>query len=144
MKKFKYPLEAVLRLRREQEEERKRRLAEAQRKVAEQKEELEKLFYQESAETEAQRRLRQAGVIDLAQVRARLLFVRSVTGKIKDGFNVLQDRVADEGARRHELVKAAQARRALERLRERRLEEWKYAAGREERKALDEIGNRRA
>ena len=143
MKRFRFQLETLLRVRREREEERKRRLAEAQRLVMEQKGRLTELFDEESRETEAQRRLRQGGVIDLQEVRARMLYSRAVVRRIQEGFDALQDRVADEGIRRTDLLRAAQERRVLEKLRERKWESWRYEAGREEQKRLDEIAGTR-
>lgn len=143
MKTFQFNLESVLRLRHQVESQRKLDLAVAARAVTLHQRRMAGWFA-EQEETRAALTALKAPVpgprvLDLDRIRIHEGYLNSLARWVRQGFADLLRLRAEEEFRRQALLKASRERRVLERLRERRLDAWRYAADVEERKFLDEV-----
>jgi flagellar FliJ protein len=139
MRRFEFRLDGLARLREQQRRAALRALGEAQRHSARQARELGALAREHAAAHGALARLRAPGTLDLFAVRLQEQYVRAVERAIDRAREALRKRLEDEQAARAAYVEARRRVRVLERLRERRLAEWRAEADREERMALDEV-----
>lgn len=166
MRAFRFPLDPVLRLRRQVEEQRKLELAAAIRDALRQQRRLLGWLAEDETTKAALRQLKSGsprsavarplspgtrtgegepgtgdrGRLDLFELRLYEGYVNTLARWIQDGVVELQRLRGVEGDRRRVLVRATQERRVMERLRERRHATWRYEFEREEQKFLDEIG----
>lgn len=138
MKAFRFRLDRLLDLRRRREEAAQRDLAEAMRAVRDQN---GKLLGMMAARDEGKAALRAMRMkeLDLGRLRLQEDYLESLERKIRVEFDRLQELVRSEIGKRHALTEAVRGVKVLERLRERRLQEWTRGADREERKTLDEV-----
>ena len=138
-KAFRFRLEPVLRYRQHLEEEKKRALADARKAVMQQNHDLMELLMEEN---EGKKRFRKAKMEakEVRQLRLQEQYLNAVARRIRLEFEELQKKLLAEELARRELVHARKQVRALERLRERRKDQYHYELGRSEQKELDEIG----
>ena len=144
MARFKFKLAGVLRHRRQIERQKQRDLAVAQAQVRQTESELRALNDSMQATTEDVRRNRLIGTLDLAFLAAhrRYLFAMQQKGRTLAQRMLLQQRAVD--AARQVLAEAAKKRKAIEKLRERRWEEWLAEQARNETAELDEVAQQMA
>lgn len=143
MRKFSFRLESVLNLRKARESVLLAELAEARRALASEKMALE------------QRKARSTYVLARARERRRSLQGNTEEGEVQRFLDVLEEevqaqmrRVAEAqqqvDAKLSEVLEAMKERKALERLRERKLNDHVMQSAREDVRAMDEIGARTA
>lgn len=135
---YRFRMERILKLRRLREEEARRGLAEAMREVQEQKRRLLERVAERDAGKEELRAGRRKE-LDLNRLRGLEEWLGALEGRIREEFDLLQDRVRGEIGRRQELTEAGRAVRVLERFRERCRREWVLREERRERRFLDEV-----
>ncbi len=141
MRSFRFSLEPVLSYRRQVEEMRKREFALAHRAMREHMERLQSLFVEE-ARVKGDLRVQEAGALDLGEIRAQRRYLAAVVRRIVAAREQAQRRAEEQAVARAAYLKAGRERRVLERLRERRHEDWAREASREEQKFMDEIAGR--
>jgi len=139
---FRFRMERLLDLRRHAEEGARRRLAEAMQEVQGQNRRLLAMMQERDAGKAALRAMRIRD-LDLDRLRLQEEWLGVLEGRIREGFDRLQDLVREEVDRRRALTEAGRAVKVLERLRDRRLREWARREEREERNFLDEAAARR-
>jgi len=143
MRKFSFRLESVLNLRKARESVLLAELAAARRALAAEKMALE------------QRKARSTYVLARARERRRSLQGNTEEGEVQRFLDVLEEevqaqmrRVAEAqqqvDAKLSEVLEAMKERKALERLRERKLNDHVMQSAREDVRAMDEIGARTA
>lgn len=137
-KRFRFRLEPVLKLRRHREDDRRRALGEAARKVLEQGDAL-LLLLREEMVAKSQRAGLKTKQIDILKIRLHEQYLASLTGRIRAAIEELRRLREREEEVRRELVEARRQVRVLELLEERRRNEHDLLAAREERKELDEV-----
>lgn len=139
MARFHFPLQQLLDLRSRAEDEARCELAETQREVCRQRQRLDHL--QQAATLAAQTATPQPGQpvqpgmllnndLHLAHLRARTAAQQARVDASSH----------QEGLHREQLLQAARNREVLERLKEKRLEQYRSASARIENRALDEAG----
>jgi flagellar protein FliJ len=140
MASFTFNLDGVLRHREFVEKERQRELATAQGELAELEAQLRALDQDAVAATNDLRDNRLVGRIDLAFLAAHRRFAIAMQRKalgIAQKIAVAQQNV---NQRRAALAEAAKERKAIEKLREKRFEQWRAEQSKKEADALDEAG----
>ena len=140
MAKFTFNLDGVLRQREHVEQERQRDFAIVQKELTQLQAELRELDGVQQAATEDLRNNRLVGHVDLSFLAAHRRFMFAMQRK---GMGIVQrialaQRKVDEA--RAALAEAAKARKAIEKLRDNRLEQWRLAESKKEADALDEAG----
>lgn len=138
-KKFIFKLEPVLKYRRRIEDETRKRFLDIQRVRAEKEAEMERLRHETQLALDAMVDAKN-GHVDVPKVRLlnRYLTGLGISSTQRQGEIKVIDKEVDK--RRQELVFARQGVKAMERLKDRRHEDYVYQEQREETKALDEIG----
>lgn len=139
MRRFSFSLEPVLRYRTQAEQQRRRELAEAQQAVLEQQDELQNLVLSEQGQM-SEMRLIHGGPLDVPLLLRFQQYLHHLARRIEESVQQLKKRMETREERRLVLVAASKQRRVLERLRERRWQEYQLELGREEQRMLDEIG----
>lgn len=142
MRRFRFSLETVLRVRRHTEDLACRRLAEAEHRVRQQETRLagvDRLIAQ------TQNDLRRAGEdpTTAQSLHAYIRYLNRLAEDRQETLSALARRREEHEQRRHERAEAGKQVRMLERLRERQYREWLAHADKVEREILDEIGARR-
>lgn len=137
MRRFHFSLEKLLRLRRAAEEQEKLRLAVAWRECRREEEALARY----RADLDAW----QDGLLARSRPLPELLHGYTYLDGLRRRVERQEERLAEARTRLEEsrarAARAIRQRQVLERLRERRLADYLYQWGREERKLLDEAGN---
>ena len=139
--RFEFRLEAVLRYRRMIENLRKKEFGLARQATARQSGRIVALLTEEGEGRRMLVRI-QTGDLDVELWKLTQGYLQGLALRLRRAYEQLHRLQQVEDQRRGELVEATRGVRVLERLRERRLEQWRYEAGREEQKALDEAGRR--
>ncbi len=140
MKRFQFNLAAVLGLRKQLEDERKRCLAAAQKELFEQQGRLYAFLLDEKKGRDELKRMEQS-TLDLPKVMAQRRYLLGLTRRISGAHQELSRLLLVERAKRDELIKATKERKVLEKLKERKLAEHEHLLSVEEQKVLDEIAN---
>jgi flagellar FliJ protein len=137
---FEFSLEGVLRQRKHVEQQRMRELAVIQGQMAELDAQLRVMDQSVKATTEDVRQNRLVGRLDLSFLAAHRLYTFSMQRKAMELMQKMAgvQRLLDEA--RKALGEAAKRRKAIEKLREARLAEWREKASRREAAEMDEIG----
>lgn len=141
MKRFQFPFEALARLRRRRREACE--LVHAQARLARDREatHLELLRQQwQEAEADCREALPRQGALDPSDAAMSRAYLDMLDRRIKASGRALAQADQLLEARRQELLEAARAEKAVERLRDRRRAAWQTAAHREEQAFLDEVG----
>ena len=139
MKKFNFRLEALLKLRRQIEDERRRELAEARRKTQQQLRHRRDIDDRSRATVEYKRE-HQSGVMSVLQLQASSRYMLRLR---RDGLaadELLRALRTTEGKKREDLVKAARDRKVYEKLKEQRRDRHYREAAHLESKDADETG----
>ncbi|MCC6574556.1 MAG: flagellar export protein FliJ [Planctomycetes bacterium] len=143
MKKFNFRLDPLLRVREQLEEARKRKLAESMSREDAAHADIARVAGEQSAAAQ-QMRDAKTGRVNAAQLKLLnryLAGLQQTRHKQEASLHKLRGEVAQ---RRDELIEAAQERKAVETVREHRLEEHRAETGREEQNLLDEAAQVRA
>jgi flagellar FliJ protein len=140
MARFTFNLEGVLRHRKLHERQKQRVLAERQAMVAQLTRELREMDQQVQAATAQLRESKLLGRLDLAFITAHRRYTLAMQRRaIDQARRIALAQQAVEQARA-ELVAAARERKVIEKLRERRYQQWQEEQQRKEAAQLDEIG----
>lgn len=140
MKRFQFNLAAVLRLRKQIEDERKRALAAVQKELFEQQGRLYAFLLDEKKGKEELKRMEQA-TLDLPRVMSQRRYLLGLARRIAGAQQELSRLLLVERQKRDDLIKATKERKVLEKLKERKVAEYEHALSVEEQKVLDEIAN---
>lgn len=140
MRRFEFRLDPVLNLRRAAEDAAKRAYADARRAAALQAAALADLQAAERRAKDDLRDAQRARELRVDNLMAHQRFTFSLARSIAAARRKLAELETAANAARDALVAAARDRKALEKLRERRHQEWTADSLREEQKILDEIG----
>ncbi len=141
MKKFTFRLQRVIEVRRTREKECQRRLADSLQVLKKSEEQLEK-ERQESLRSRESLRRALRGPVSVAQLMALDGWHRWKNRQVQER-NAQADRqrsIVDR--KRRELIEAAKDKKILERLKEKRYEEYRVNSLREEQAVLDDLGTR--
>lgn len=142
MKRFSFPLDRVLAIRRRWTEIARRALSEAQALEAERKRILAELLARwRAGQTDLERR--EAAGILVSELQDRRRFQEFLAREIISAEESLGEARALVERRREELIAARKQERVIEKLRERRLAEYQEYVLREEQKELDEMAGSR-
>lgn len=142
MARFRFSLEGVLRQRALVERERQRVVADRQAIVAKLTTELRALDQQMQSATAEVRDHRLVGRLDLSYLAAHRRYALAMQRRALElARRIASAQVAVEQAQA-ELVEAARRRKAIEKLRDKRLAQWQAEHQRKESSELDEIGMR--
>ncbi len=143
MKRFSFKLQGVLDHRLRLEQIKQRIFAEAAGLVEEKRLQLDGIYSLLASEREQLAgEGRTTGLLDIEKLMAHRRYVGSLELRLGQLHGELHKRQQLMEARRVALVEASRNRKALERLRERRLDEYLLQERRLEQKALDEIASR--
>jgi flagellar FliJ protein len=140
MPRFKFTLEALLRQRKRLERQRQRDLALLQRDMRQLEEELRQLGASMASTTQLVRS-RMVGKLDMAFLAAHRRYLLSMQMKGQSLMQRMATLKPQIENRRGLLLAAAKDRKAIEMLRQRRLEQWQAEQNRKENAELDEISN---
>jgi flagellar protein FliJ len=140
-KRFAFRLERLLELRRMTEERLKRELGVANRAVYEQQRSILQLLIEEDR-TKGELRKIKVSTLDLVGIRMQEQYLNAVGRKILREYRQLQSLQESATHKRRELTEASKGVRVLERLREKKHDEWRREVDLEEQKFLDELGGR--
>lgn len=138
MKSFKFRLNSVLEYRKQMEEEKKRELASAQRKVMGQELKIKSLKAEEEGSKTALKGILK-GSFNIKEVLAQKRYIGGVEKDIAYSGAALARLKKEEDVKRLELVKAMKDKKALIKLKERKVKEYQYQSGLEDKKFLDEV-----
>lgn len=142
-KAFQFRMERLLELRRLQEDLKKRELAAANRAVAQRQQTILLLLVEENAAKDELKELKGADrALDLTAIRIQEQYRNWLDHQIVQSYRELQDLQRRTAEKRAELSEASKGVRVLERLRERKRSEHRYAMDRDEQKFLDEVAQR--
>lgn len=140
MAKFIFNLDGVLRQRKQVERDRQRALAEKMAEVHRLSEELRQMDQSMQSAVADVRENRLRGPIDLAFIAAHRRYTMAMQRKATDQARriVAAQQIAD--AARLELAEAAKQRKIIEKLREKRYQQWKMELERKAAMEMDEVG----
>lgn len=138
MKRFHFPLQALLEIRKRKEDQIKRRLGEKNREILNVKKDCEHISDELKGLQSEQKeyRNRTPDILMLKHsVAYRHKLKRDLIGRARD----LESIRKEAGNIRVELVKATRDRRAIEIIREKRFAQWKKARAKKEQDFIDDI-----
>lgn len=143
-KKFKYPLEPVLKVRGIKEKQEQEEFAKKKRAYLKEKEKEEEIEEaREERSKELKKIMRKGPISDFARVLRR----KAHLGKLKEDLDVQIEKVIDASQhleeQRAKLIEAMKDKKIIEKHRERRFEEYKKAMEQLEMKFMDEIATER-
>ena len=142
MKRFKFGLETLARVYLADKEQKQRALARAQRFLGEAEDLLVRhgLDYERCQSEESLRRDKGETVVEM---RLFVLYAFEIKHRIEEQKKVVVERIKEVTRARHALLESSRRVKALERLKERRLNEWKKDRSRWEREFTDEVNQQR-
>lgn len=138
MKRFRYRMESLLKIKRHRERERQKEHAEALQKVFDQQEQLRRIDDSRSTMLDRQRD-RQVGNLSLTYLQLCSRYLVKLKRDTLVGRETLRAYEVEAEKRRQRLVKASQERQMYEKLKERQKERFYKDADRRENKENDEI-----
>lgn len=141
--KFQFPFGKLLEIRARAEDVARKQFAEAQRAVDEANRELAEMYAAIDRSRSSSHELALNGGADPARLVQNDAFVLGQGVLIERKRSVIRELMSIAEAAQAALVEAAKERKTLEKLRERRLNEWKAAVKKREIKRLDELATTR-
>ncbi|MEO0511704.1 MAG: hypothetical protein AAF108_02255 [Planctomycetota bacterium] len=144
MSRFVFQYEAVLRVRRHEERQKQRRLAELERERGGMEERLRAIRRDLLGDRVTVREVAAGGSVDVSALRSKAASAVRSRAEAERTAIALAGVLRRIGAARSELLNAATARRSLELLRERRAEEHKRAELKRELAEIDDLVSVRA
>ena len=139
MRRFRFQLEPILRIRKRREEDVKRQLGRKNREIVGAKQDMASLEGELKGLQSGEKLRRARNEADLQAMRASVLYRHKLKRDMVDKGNEILHLNGEAQSIRHSLTRAMQARRAIELVRERRLSEWKREANREEQAFIDDV-----
>jgi flagellar export protein FliJ len=143
MKRFRFRLETLLRLRESRRDQRSRDLAETLELDARLRAEQASLETKRQAELEALRDVAGQGIVDVDRTLESRRFLSVLRAEMQIVAAQIEALGREIDRRRQDLVEADRAVRVLEKLRERHAHHYRERVDREEVSDLDEIASRR-
>ncbi len=137
MKKYKYRLEPMLKLKEHKEKEKQREHAEAVKKVQEQKETLVRID-EKRGETLKHQRQSLVGSMSLAELLVCSRYLMKLKKDTLTGRELLRGFEKEADKRREKLVEASKERKIYEKLKEKQIAKFTKEVERLENKAVDE------
>ncbi|MFH0920768.1 MAG: flagellar export protein FliJ [Fibrobacterota bacterium] len=138
MKRFRFNLEVLLRVYRLDEEEKKKKLGEANREMLVAEQDLVNLGREYDGSQESERTVREQGE-SAGRMRLYVLYMFDLKQRIERQKVTVREKHIRVRAARDKLVESRRRVKALERLRERRKEIWVKERRRFEMKRLDDV-----
>ncbi len=138
MKKFKYRLETLLKVKTQIEKEKQREHAEALRKMYEQKEHLNEIDRRRQDNLERQRHSLQ-GTISVVDMLLYTRYLLKLKKETMAGNELLRGLQRTAEGKRQALVKASREKKIYEKLKERQQKKYNENVEQSEKKELDEI-----
>jgi len=138
MKKFKFPLQALLDVKLHKEEEVKRRLAKKNLEAEETRRSIEEI-QEKLKQFQADEKEKRRGGENIVSLRNSVSYRHSVKLELLDAGRRLDNIMVKIYAINQELVKASQERRAVEIIKEKRFAEWKKQNNMIEQKFIDDL-----
>ena len=139
-KRFKYNLNAVLKIRKIRENQEQEKFAEAKKKAEEEKRKEEELKYRQNAEyDELRHRMSTGQVGDVGDIMRRKAHLETLKVKVDDQIKVREEAEEKREEQREVLVSAVKDRKIMERDKEKKRVVWKKFMDKEEAKFLDDI-----
>jgi flagellar FliJ protein len=139
MKRFRFSLDPLLQIRKRTEEEAKQALAAKKREIAREREAMAELAQQLALQQQQQMQQRQHNSERVDAMRAGVLFRFACKSQMMRTGARIDTLYAEADALQYRLTKATQQRRAIELLREKRFNEWKREANRQEQIFIDDV-----
>ncbi len=137
MAKFKFQLQTVLNIKNQQEDNLKNELGKAVQKLEKEKSELHRLnFVKDRHIMEFNEKSRKTTVEKLKEYNAYISLLTSKIKRQKENVNYASQNVDKV---REELIKAVKERKILDKLKEKKYEEYMLESSREELKSNDEV-----
>jgi flagellar FliJ protein len=141
MKRFKFSLEALLRLRLRAEETVKRELAAKNRQIIQAQGELKEIEHRHK-ELQKDQKAQRSQVADILSLRAAVAFRHKLLLDMQlKGQEIARSR-RDLEAIRRKLVQATKERRAIEIVKENRFAEWREEYQAQEREFIDDVSQK--
>jgi flagellar FliJ protein len=141
MKKFHFPLEALLRLRKRKEDAVKRELADKNRQIMQAQSELRETE-QRLKELQAQQKLERGATTDILSLRQSVAYRHTLKSDLLTKGNALIALRQELDGIRRKLVQATKDKRALEIVREKRMAEWRAEYNAEEQEFIDDVSQK--
>jgi flagellar FliJ protein len=141
MPRFVFKLEGVLRQRKQIEQQRQRDVAMTQQQIAELQTMLRELNLSLQAGVEDLRTKRLIGKLDLAFIAAQRRFALAMQRKGQGIVQRLALLTRQAETQQKSLIEATKRRKAIDKLKERRMAQWREELERREMTELDEITN---
>ena len=138
MKKFKFRLESLLKVKEHLERERQKEHAEARERVARQRDRLSGLDAQRQT-TVRQQRERLTGDISVADLLVCSRYLVKLKSSTMEGTEILRGLEAEADQSRDRLIDASRQKKIYDKLRERQREKYLEELKRLENKEIDEI-----
>jgi flagellar protein FliJ len=138
MKRFRFNLDALLRIYAREEEERKRKLGEANRTLMLAEAELKRLGEEYDACQHEETTRREKGE-SLVRMKLYLAYVFDLKGRIEKQKQTVKEAIRQVKVARDKLIEAKRRLKAIERIKEKRFQSWKKERNRFEAKVLDDL-----
>jgi flagellar FliJ protein len=137
---YRFKLEALLNHRRHQEESCQKELAQAQRRLTDEREKLEqkKRKQQESLE---QLQAKQQESTNVSDIMLSMNYIQQLSKDIEDQAMHVHKTAKLVDQKRHELISIMQKRKTLKNLKYREQQAYQHKLKQEERKAMDELAS---
>ncbi|MGF1632334.1 MAG: flagellar export protein FliJ [Phycisphaerae bacterium] len=139
MAQFTFRLDTLFRLRRDTEKERQRDLAQVQQRYLEAEQQLAGIRQEMTSADEALREGHLTGKIDVVYLMSHRRFIAARNLTAMQQLQAMARVQQEVSAARTALLAAARDRKALEKLREKRLEAWRHDQSRREQAETDEV-----
>jgi flagellar FliJ protein len=139
VKRFVFKLDTLLRVKRNREDEVKRRLAEKNREAETVRTEIEAAQAELKEFQRSVKEHRAGGGESVAELRQSVSHRNALKIKLLKAGQKLDNVMVEAYGINQELIKAAQERRAVEIIREKRYEEWKKENAASEQKFIDDL-----
>ncbi len=142
MKRFRFRLEALLRIRRENEERVKLRLAGKNREIIAAVDDMNG-FYRELKDLQASEKAARGPGASALLLRYGAAYRYRLKDDILKTGRHLEELNAEAAGIKREMLEATRKRRALEAVRDRQFAEWKKAYRRREQSVIDDVAQRK-
>jgi flagellar FliJ protein len=138
MKKFKFPLQALLDMKLHKEDEIKRRLAKKNLEAEETRRSIEEI-QGKLKQFQADEKEKRSGGEDIVSLRTSVSYRHDIKRELLNAGRKLDSIMVAVYAVNQELIKASQERRAVEIIKEKRFAEWKKQNNAIEQKFIDDL-----
>jgi flagellar protein FliJ len=142
MKRFTFKLQALLKIRKEREEQVKLLLAEKNREIIEKKKELNN-YYQQLHMLQSSEKERRPEVTQVLLMRYSVVHRHTLKAAILRIGRCIDDLRSQAATIQQDLVNATKERRALEIIRDKQLTAWKKEYRREEQNFIDDVAQQK-